>query len=50
MTLLPIGLVCLLAGVVLPRIEGVFTAGPQGISAPLLAVHKLDTYTVTGRE
>jgi hypothetical protein len=47
-TLLPIGLVCLLAGVVLPRIEGVFTAGPQGISAPLLAVHKLDTYTVTG--
>lgn len=47
-TLLPIGLVCLLAGVVLPRIEGVFTAGPQGISAPLLAVHKLDTYIVTG--
>lgn len=47
-TLLPIGLVCLLAGVVLPRIEGVFTAGPRGISAPLLAVHKLDTYTVIG--
>src|SRR6266851_6329685 len=47
-TLLPIVLFCLLAGVVLPRIEGVFTAGPQGISAPLLAVHKLDTYTVTG--
>ena len=28
-TLLPIGLVCLVAGVVLPRIEGNFTAGPE---------------------
>jgi hypothetical protein len=47
-TLLPIGFACLLAGVVLPRIEGIFTAGPQGISATLLAAHKIDTYTVTG--
>jgi hypothetical protein len=48
-TVLPIGLVCLLAGVVLPRIEGAFTAGPQGITATLLAAHKIDAcYTVTG--
>jgi hypothetical protein len=33
-TLLPIGLVCLLAGVVLPRIEGVFTTGPRGVRSP----------------
>jgi hypothetical protein len=42
MTLLPIGFVCLLAGVVLPRIEGKFTASPSGLSADVMAVHLLD--------
>ena len=41
-TLLPIGFVCLLAGVALPRIEGKFTAGPTGMSADIIAVHQLD--------
>jgi hypothetical protein len=47
-TLLPIALVLILAGVVLPRIEGTFTAGPQGITGTLLGMRDLDTYTVTG--
>ena len=42
LTLLPIGFVCLVAGVVLPRIEGKFTAGPSGLSAEIMAVHRLD--------
>ena len=41
-TLLPIGFVSLVAGVVLPRIEGKFTAGPSGLSAEVMAVHRLD--------
>jgi hypothetical protein len=41
-TVLPIGFVSLVAGVVLPRIEGRFTAGPSGLSAEMLAVHELD--------
>src|SRR6266571_5650932 len=41
-TLLPLGFICLVAGVVLPRIEGKFTAGPSGLSAEILAVHQLD--------
>jgi hypothetical protein len=49
-TLLPIGFVCLVAGVVLPRIEGKFTAGPSGLSAEMLAVHALDQprYVLSG--
>lgn len=48
--LLPIGFVCLVAGIVLPRIEGKFTAGPSGLTAEMLAVHKLDQarYTISG--
>ena len=34
--LLPLGLVSLIAGVVLPRIEGKFTASGSGVSADLL--------------
>jgi hypothetical protein len=51
LTLLPLGFAALIAGVVLPRIEGKFTAGTAGVSAELLPVHKLDalTYVVTGR-
>jgi hypothetical protein len=41
-TLLPIGFVSLVAGVVLPRIDGRFTAGPSGLSAEMFAVHELD--------
>jgi hypothetical protein len=44
---LPVGLVLLLAGVALPRVEGVFTAGPHGVSGNVVPVHRLDTYTVT---
>ncbi len=49
-TLLPLGFICLVAGVVLPRIEGKFTAGPSGLSAEMLAVHQLDRprYVVSG--
>ena len=49
-SLLPIGFVSLVAGVVLPRIEGRFSAGPTGLSAEMLAVHRLDRtrYVVSG--
>jgi hypothetical protein len=47
LTLLPLGFAALIAGVVLPRIEGRFTAGSSGVSAELLAVHKLDSLTFT---
>jgi hypothetical protein len=49
-TLLTLGFICLVAGVVLPRIEGKFTAGPSGLSADMLAVHQIDrpTYVATG--
>ncbi len=47
LALLPLGFALLIAGVVLPRIEGKFTAGSSGVSADLLAVHKLDTLTYT---
>jgi hypothetical protein len=40
--LLPIGFVSLVAGVVLPRIEGKFSAGPSGLTAEILPVHRLD--------
>jgi hypothetical protein len=50
LSLLPIGFVGLVAGVVLPRIEGRFTAGPSGLTAEMLAVHKLDQprYVLSG--
>jgi hypothetical protein len=41
-TLLSLGFISLVAGVVLPRIEGKFTAGPSGLTAEVLAVHDLD--------
>jgi hypothetical protein len=34
--LVPIGFVCLVAGVVLPRIEGKLTVGPSQISADIV--------------
>src|ERR1022692_4004837 len=50
LTLLPIGFVCLVAGVVVPRIEGKFTASPSGLSAEMRAVHELDRprYVLSG--
>ncbi len=50
LTLLPLGFVSLVAGVVLPRIEGKFTAGPSGLSAEVIAVHRLDQarYVLSG--
>jgi hypothetical protein len=50
LSLLPIGFVGLVAGVVLPRIEGKFTAGPSGLTAEMLAVHELDQpwYVLSG--
>jgi hypothetical protein len=47
LVLLPLGFASLIAGVVLPRIEGKFTAGSSGVSAELLAVHKLDSVIFT---
>lgn len=48
--LLPIGFVSLVAGVVMPRIEGKFTAGPSGLTAEMLPVHELDQprYVISG--
>jgi hypothetical protein len=50
LALIPIGFVGLVAGVVLPRIEGKFTAGPSGLTAEMLAVHQLDQprYVLSG--
>lgn len=50
LALLPLGFVSLVAGVVLPRIEGTFTAGPSGISGDVIPVHRLDQarYVVSG--
>jgi hypothetical protein len=45
---LPVALVCLLAGVALPRTKGIFTAGPHGISSQVIAPHQIDVYSVTG--
>jgi hypothetical protein len=47
LALLPLGFASLIAGVILPRIEGKFTAGSSGVSAELLAVHKLDILSFT---
>jgi hypothetical protein len=47
LALLSLGFACLIAGVILPRIEGKFTAGTSGVSAELLPVHKLDSLTYT---
>jgi hypothetical protein len=47
LTLIPIGFICLVAGVVLPRIEGKLTVGPSHLSADMVAVHTLDQLTLT---
>ena len=47
LALLPLGFACLIAGVVLPRIDGKFTAGTGGVSGELLSVQKLDSMTYT---
>lgn len=46
-TLITLGFAALIAGVVLPRIDGKFSAGSTGVTAELLAVHKLDAPTFT---
>lgn len=45
--LVPIGFICLVAGVVLPRIEGKLTVGPSQISADILGVRTLDQLSVS---
>lgn len=45
LSLMTLGFACLITGVVLPRIEGKFTAGTSGVTAELLAVHQLDALT-----
>jgi hypothetical protein len=47
MALLSLGFVSLIAGVVLPRIEGKFSAGRGGVAGELMAVHKMDTLVFT---
>jgi hypothetical protein len=44
--LLTLGLVSVVAGVVLPRIEGEFSASGQGVAGKLLSVTQLDTQFV----
>lgn len=46
LSLITLGFACLITGVVLPRIEGKFTAGTSGVTAELLAVHQLDSLTL----
>jgi hypothetical protein len=46
-TLISIGFICLIAGVVLARIEGKLTVGPGQLSADILAVHTLDSVSLT---
>jgi hypothetical protein len=46
-TLIPIGFISLVAGVVLPRIEGKLTVGPSRISADILGVSTLDQLSVS---
>jgi hypothetical protein len=41
-TFISLGFLSVVAGVVLPRIEGKFSAGGSGVAAELLAVHKID--------
>jgi hypothetical protein len=50
LALIPIGFISLVAGVVLPRIEGKFTASPSGLTAEIRAVHELDQprYVISG--
>jgi len=45
--LVPIGFICLVAGVVLPRIEGKLTVGPSQISADILGIRTLDQLSVS---
>lgn len=45
LSLMTFGFACLITGVILPRIEGKFTAGTSGVTAELLAVHQLDSLT-----
>jgi hypothetical protein len=46
-TLIPIGFISLVCGVVLPRIEGKLTVGPSRISADILGVTTLDQLSVS---
>lgn len=48
--LVPIGFVSLVAGVVLPRIEGKLTVGPSQISAQIIRVDTLDQVLLTTSE
>jgi len=45
--LVPIGFISLVAGVVLPRIEGKLTVGPSQISADILGIRTLDQLSVS---
>jgi hypothetical protein len=45
--LIPVGFVCLVAGVVLPRIEGKLTVGPSQISADIVGISTLDQLSVS---
>lgn len=49
-TLITLGFLSLVAGVVLPRIEGTFAAGPTGVSGAMRGVQDLDPgrYLITG--
>jgi hypothetical protein len=44
-TALPLGMILLIAGAVLPRLKGPFTAGPTGIGADMLPLHEVDRFS-----
>jgi hypothetical protein len=46
-TLIPLGFVCLVAGVVLPRIEGNLTVGPSQVSADIVGITTLEQLSVS---
>jgi len=43
---LPVGLILVISGAVLPRVEGKFTAGPHGVSGSMRGVGELDYWII----
>jgi hypothetical protein len=49
-TLITLGFAALVAGIILPRIDGKFSAGSSGVTADLIPVHIVDaTFTASAR-
>jgi hypothetical protein len=50
-TMLPLGFLLLVAGVILPRLRGPFSAGPTAVTGEVVPVYELDkfSFSATGR-